>query len=135
MMPIVPATMPDARLTLCGGSPGPEVRALASPWCEVTGSVPDIRVFQKRASVFANALFHGAGSSLKVPEALAAGLPIISTNTGVRGYELRAGEDCATKRLTRSRRRSSTSFAHPRRRRARRSHASSSRSARLDAHR
>ena len=93
VMPIVRATMPDARLTLCGGSPGPEVRALASPWCEVTGSVPDIRVFQKRASVFANALFHGAGSSLKVPEALAAGLPMISTNTGVRGYELRAGED------------------------------------------
>jgi glycosyltransferase involved in cell wall biosynthesis len=44
------------------------------------------------ADVALNPLFKGGGSSLKVPDFLASGLPMISTQTGVRGYSLRDGE-------------------------------------------
>ncbi|MEY4579296.1 MAG: hypothetical protein RL701_3999, partial [Pseudomonadota bacterium] len=44
------------------------------------------------ARVFANCLVFGAGSSLKVLEALAAGVPLVSTRAGVRGFALTADE-------------------------------------------
>jgi len=44
-----------------------------------------------RADVALNPMFQGGGSSLKVPDFLAAGLPMISTRTGARGYVLENG--------------------------------------------
>jgi glycosyltransferase involved in cell wall biosynthesis len=47
----------------------------------------------RRASVYANPLQEGAGTSLKVLEALASGLPLVSTACGVRGFPLQAPRD------------------------------------------
>jgi glycosyltransferase involved in cell wall biosynthesis len=44
-----------------------------------------------RADVALNPLFGGGGSSLKVPDFFAAGLPVVSTAIGVRGYGVREG--------------------------------------------
>jgi glycosyltransferase involved in cell wall biosynthesis len=41
-----------------------------------------------RADVALNPLFGGGGSSLKVPDFFAAGLPLVSTAIGVRGYDV-----------------------------------------------
>jgi glycosyltransferase involved in cell wall biosynthesis len=87
-MPRVWADEPSARLVLCGRSPCSQVRALAGPGIEVTGTVPSVAPYLASAAVYANALFHGAGSSLKVPEALASGIPLVSTGLGVRGFPL-----------------------------------------------
>jgi glycosyltransferase involved in cell wall biosynthesis len=46
----------------------------------------------ERAHVALNPLFQGGGSSLKVPDYFASGLPLVSTRTGVRGYRLVDGE-------------------------------------------
>lgn len=46
-----------------------------------------------RADVALNPMFQGGGSSLKVPDFMAAGLPMISTRTGVRGYALESGRE------------------------------------------
>jgi len=45
-----------------------------------------------RAAFAMNPLSEGGGSSLKVPDFLAAGLPLVSTRVGVRGFALRDGE-------------------------------------------
>jgi glycosyltransferase involved in cell wall biosynthesis len=95
VMPALWREEPSARLVLCGRSPAREVLALAGPRVEVTGTVPSVAPYLSRAAVYANALFRGAGSSLKVPEALASGLPLVSTGVGVRGFELREGEHYA----------------------------------------
>lgn len=42
----------------------------------------------KNATIAINPLFSGGGSSLKVPDFFAAGLPLVSTEIGVRGYPL-----------------------------------------------
>lgn len=86
VLPRVRRRHPDATLVLCGRDPGPEVRALRSDVVRVTGTVADVRPFLADAAVYANALRGGAGTSLKVIEALAAGVPMVSTRVGVRGY-------------------------------------------------
>lgn len=45
----------------------------------------------RNATIAINPLFTGGGSSLKVPDFFAAGLPLISTEVGVRGYDLLNG--------------------------------------------
>jgi glycosyltransferase involved in cell wall biosynthesis len=92
VMPRVWQEGPSARLVLCGRSPGIEVALLQRRGIEVTGTVPSVQPYLDRAAVYANALFEGAGSSLKVMEALANGVPMISTAVGVRGFALVPGQ-------------------------------------------
>lgn len=92
VMPLLRRRLPQARLVLCGHNPSRRVRALASEHVVVTGSVPAVAPYLDGACVYANALWQGGGSSLKVLEALAAGVPLISTSVGVRGFALAANE-------------------------------------------
>ncbi|WP_339532899.1 glycosyltransferase family 4 protein [Pseudomonas mucidolens] len=52
---------------------------------EWLGFVPDLTALQRRCAGFVAALRHGGGSKLKVLEAMAAGLPLVSTAQGVSG--------------------------------------------------
>lgn len=88
VLPRVRRIEPRARLILCGADPLREVRALQSPGVTVTGRVPSVAPYLARAAVYANAVRHGAGTSLKVLEALASGVPLVSTAIGVRGFPL-----------------------------------------------
>jgi glycosyltransferase involved in cell wall biosynthesis len=88
VMPLVRRDEPRARLVLCGMNPAREVLALSDEHTQVTGFVPSVQPFLEASAVYANPLRHGAGTSLKVLEALAAGLPLVSTAVGVRGFEL-----------------------------------------------
>ncbi|HET9934563.1 MAG TPA: glycosyltransferase family 4 protein [Polyangiaceae bacterium] len=90
VLPRVQRVEPRARLTLCGADPTAAVRALAGPDVEVTGRVASVNPYLERAAVYANPLQHGAGTSLKVLEALAAGTPLVSSESGVRGFALEA---------------------------------------------
>lgn len=92
VLPRLRLTEPDAALVLCGRAPSPRVLALRGAGVTVTGTVDDPAPFLYDASVFANALPGGEGTSLKVLEAAAAGLPLVSTPEGLRGFELRDGE-------------------------------------------
>jgi polysaccharide biosynthesis protein PslH len=118
VMPRVWERDPAATLVLCGAAPSREVRALASSRVIVTGTVPSVRPFLERAGVYANALVHGAGSSLKVVEALAAGVPLVSTAAGARGHAIAPEgireRDRAGVRRSRSVRRTRASGAHHR---------------------
>jgi glycosyltransferase involved in cell wall biosynthesis len=56
---------------------------------EVTGDVPDVRPYLVDATVVAVALESGGGTRLKILEAFAAGIPVVSTPVGCEGI---AGE-------------------------------------------
>jgi glycosyltransferase involved in cell wall biosynthesis len=90
ILPLVLKKEPRARLVLCGSTPSREILALRSEKIDVTGRVPDVSPYLDQAAVYANAVGHGAGTSLKVLEALASGIPLVSTRLGVRGYPLEA---------------------------------------------
>ena len=79
---------PDAVLRVVGRSPDRSVMELAQiPGVEVHADVPDIGVYLEQASLLTVALDSGGGTRLKILEAFAAGLPVVSTATGCEGID------------------------------------------------
>jgi glycosyltransferase involved in cell wall biosynthesis len=81
-------------LTVVGRFPSPTMRAIAAknPAIKVTGSVADVRPYLERAAVSVVPLRVGGGTRLKIYEAMAAGVPVVSTAIGAEGLPLRHGE-------------------------------------------
>jgi polysaccharide biosynthesis protein PslH len=93
VMPRILKERPDVRLQIVGRNPGPEVDALADlPNVEVHANVPDVGVYLEQASILAVPLDSGGGTRLKILEAFAAGLPVVSTPVGCAGIDCRHGE-------------------------------------------
>lgn len=83
--PHVLAKVPSARLRLVGGNPPPWLAARASSSVDVVGYVRDLHPEYQRAAVALAPLLSGAGLKLKVPQALAYGLPVVATPIGAEG--------------------------------------------------
>jgi glycosyltransferase involved in cell wall biosynthesis len=76
----------------------PEVTVIGSDWewldhprCTTVGRVPSLEAYYASHHVALVPLLSGGGSRLKVPEALAKGLPVVGTSIGLEGYPLRPG--------------------------------------------
>jgi sugar transferase (PEP-CTERM/EpsH1 system associated) len=88
--PLIRAARPDLRFVIVGRNPTGEVKALASlPGVEVAGSVPDVRPYYERAAAAVVPLRIGGGSRLKILEAMAAEVPVVSTRLGAEGLPTR----------------------------------------------
>ena len=85
---------PEWRLTLVGSNPGAAVSALAGhPGIEVTGTVPDVRPYYNEAVAAVVPLRTGGGTRLKILEAMASGVPVVSTALGAEGLEVSPGQN------------------------------------------
>jgi len=85
---------PHWRLTLVGWNPVPEVRALETlAGVEVTGTVDDVRPYYSEALAAIAPLRHGGGTRLKILEAMAAGVPVVSSTLGEEGLTLTHGKE------------------------------------------
>jgi glycosyltransferase involved in cell wall biosynthesis len=85
---------PGCRLTLVGSDPVPAILALRDyEGVEVTGTVDDVRRFYRDADVAVAPLRLGGGTRLKILEAMAAGVPVISTLVGAEGLEVQPGRN------------------------------------------
>jgi glycosyltransferase involved in cell wall biosynthesis len=95
VFPAVRKCESSARLSIVGRNPPPWLteRARREPGVELHGNVPDVRPYLARAEVMAVPLRVGGGSRLKILEALACGLPVVSTRIGAEGLCLTAGEE------------------------------------------
>ncbi len=94
IFPAVRSVEPAARLLLVGRKPQPALvqRVRGMPGVELHADVPDVRPFLATSGVMVVPLRIGGGSRLKILEAMAAGLPVISTRVGAEGLDLTAGE-------------------------------------------
>jgi glycosyltransferase involved in cell wall biosynthesis len=93
VLPRIRLRFPDARVQIVGRDPTPEVQALnALPGVEVTGGVPDVKPYLREAHILAVPLEAGGGTRLKILEAFASGLPVVSTPTGAEGLKVVHGE-------------------------------------------
>jgi glycosyltransferase involved in cell wall biosynthesis len=93
VMPLVRARVPDAQLTIVGRRPGPEVLSLAeASRVEIIADVPDVRPYWQRANLLAVPLETGGGTRIKILEAFAAGVPVVSTPVGCEGISGSNGE-------------------------------------------
>ena len=79
VMPIVWRTHPEARVLLAGATPKKAVRQLASDKVTITGSVDDIRPCYASARLFVAPMRIGSGLQNKLLEAMAMGVPCITT--------------------------------------------------------
>ena len=86
--------VPGYKVLLVGNSPVAEVQAYARrPGVTVTGGVPDVRPYYRRAWLQIVPLRIGGGTRLKIPESLAIGTPVVSTTIGAQGLDLRHGQE------------------------------------------
>jgi sugar transferase (PEP-CTERM/EpsH1 system associated) len=92
--PAIHRRFPDWRLTLIGSNPAPAVWELArEPNVEVTGTVPDVVPYYRDAVAAIVPLRTGGGTRLKILEAMAAGVPVVSSRQGAEGLALSPGQD------------------------------------------
>jgi polysaccharide biosynthesis protein PslH len=90
ILPIVQSEIPGATLTICGSRPSSAVRRLAKqPGVVVTGWVTDTRPYLDLAEVFVAPLRMARGVQNKLLEALAMGLPCITSTAARRGTVLK----------------------------------------------
>jgi polysaccharide biosynthesis protein PslH len=92
VLPVVHRRVPGARLRIVGRNPPAQVRSAAADGIEVTGSVESVIPHLRDATLLAVPLEAGGGTRLKILEALAAGLPVVSTPIGAEGLDLTDGE-------------------------------------------
>jgi sugar transferase (PEP-CTERM/EpsH1 system associated) len=86
VFPKIRESAPGARFLIVGRNPGPVVRNLARlAGIEVTGTVPDVRPYLARAAVSVAPFSIAAGIQNKILEAMAFGLPVISSSRAARG--------------------------------------------------
>lgn len=88
VLPKVREKVPGVRFTIVGSNPPEEVKALASDHVEVTGYVPETTPYLHRSYISVAPLRYGAGMKGKVGEAMAHGLPVVSTSVGAEGMGL-----------------------------------------------
>lgn len=94
VFPAVVERRPEARFWIVGADPPGRLRALAEsdPRVRVTGYVEDIGAAYREASVFVAPILVGGGIIAKILDAMAAGVPVVTTPYGNEGIEARPGE-------------------------------------------
>ena len=94
VLPRVREARPGTTLTFAGRNPSAEIQALGSNGAvRVTGTVPDVRPYLWGASVAIVPLRIGGGTRLKIYEAMAASVPVVSTGVGAEGLTVQNGEN------------------------------------------
>jgi glycosyltransferase involved in cell wall biosynthesis len=91
--PMLSSRLPDLKFVIVGRSPAREVQAIAGGQVHVTGTVDDVRPFYTDALAMIVPLRVGGGTRLKILEAMAMGVPVISTTVGAEGIDARHEEN------------------------------------------
>lgn len=91
--PIIRAQVPTATWQIVGKDPLPAVQDLAElPGVSVTGSVPNMKPYLAAATVAIAPLLIGSGTRLKILEAFAMGMAVVSTSLGCEGLAVVSGK-------------------------------------------
>ena len=93
--PILKKRWPTLTFYVVGPGVVPEVRDLMrrDKSIIVTGEVDDIRPYMRKAKVFLCPVRLGSGLRVKILEAMAAGVPVVSTSLGAEGIPLHTGDN------------------------------------------
>lgn len=83
--PGIRAAVPGARLVVAGAGPPKDMATIRRPDVLVTGFVDDLDPLYRSARVFVAPLRAGAGVKFKVVQAMAYGLPVVTTSVGAEG--------------------------------------------------
>lgn len=92
LLPKLRERFPAMELDLVGRNPTEQVVTLGRlAGVNVTGTVPEVLPYLQRATLFVVPLDSGGGTRLKILEAFAAGVPVVSTRVGAEGIDAEDG--------------------------------------------
>ena len=93
ILPLVRRQLPDCRFKIIGRAPPPRITSLTlkDPGVEVTGTVDDVQPHVHGCDVIVVPLKAGGGTRIKIYEAMAMGVPVVSTTIGAEGLSLTPG--------------------------------------------
>jgi hypothetical protein len=95
--PVLHARRPALKLAIVGADPSPAIRALADlPGVTVTGSVPDVRPHVRSTALMVAPLAIARGTQNKILEAMAMGVPVVTSRIAARGVDAEAGQHLLT---------------------------------------
>jgi glycosyltransferase involved in cell wall biosynthesis len=95
VMPCILAREPRARLAVAGSDPPPAHHFAGYPEAvEILGFVEDVKELLGRYAVFVCPILSGSGVRVKLLEAFACGIPVVSTTVGAEGLFERSGGAC-----------------------------------------
>ncbi len=93
VLPLVRALRPALKLIIVGADPSPKVRRLGEiAGVTVTGSVPDVRPYVRRSALMVAPLNIARGTQNKLLEAMAMGVPVVTSRVAAGGVDAIAGE-------------------------------------------
>lgn len=86
----------EVKFYIVGAEPSSRIKTLVKNDARivVTGKVKDLRPYRNRARVLVSPVRLGSGLRTKVLEAMASGLPVVSTSLGMAGIEAQTGVNC-----------------------------------------
>ena len=95
ILPLIRQKRPETSLAVVGRTPPPRLIQLGveDPKVVITGTVPDIRPYLWGSSVAIVPLRIGGGTRLKIYEAMAAKIPVVSTTIGAEGLTVNPPRD------------------------------------------
>ena len=95
VLPLIRKRRPDCTLAIVGRKPPPAMLELGAKdsRIQVTGTVPDVRPYLWGGAVSIVPLRIGGGTRLKIYEAMAAKIPVVSTEIGAEGLDIRSSEN------------------------------------------
>jgi glycosyltransferase involved in cell wall biosynthesis len=93
--PGVRVAQPHASLTIIGKHPPPDFLEFArrDPSIQVTGYVPDLDPYMAQAALMVVPVRAGGGMRVRILEAFARAMPVVTTTVGLEGIAARPGED------------------------------------------
>ena len=95
VLPKIRVAEPRARLIVIGSDPPPRHSLPEAEAIDLIGFVEDVREPLSRYAVFVCPILSGSGVRVKLLEAFAAGIPVVSTRLGAEGLTADDGDVCA----------------------------------------
>jgi GT2 family glycosyltransferase/glycosyltransferase involved in cell wall biosynthesis len=96
VLPLILAQEPGVKLVIAGSDPPPEhTYADHAAHMQMLGYVEDVREALARCAIFVCPILSGSGVRVKLLEAFAAGIPVVSTKVGAEGLAVKDGDFCA----------------------------------------
>ena len=86
---LVKKEFPHLKVVFCGANPSEEILRLSKmdKSILVTGYVDDVREYYVKSKVFIAPIRYGTGMRYKILEAMAMGVPVVTTSVGARGID------------------------------------------------
>lgn len=95
ILPLITARQPEAQLVVIGSDPpAPLMHLSENPSVRFIGFVPDVHEALERYAVFICPILSGSGVRVKLLEAFASGIPVVSTSIGAEGLASRSSDVC-----------------------------------------